>query len=397
MTISDLIVVGGGVTGCAVARDAALRGLRVILLEQGEVGSGTSGRFHSMLQSGSRYVVTDVAYAAECMRERRIIDRIAPFAFEATGGLFVLFDEDDPSFTEQFSANCSVAEIPATWLSADEISRQEPSLARTAGGFSVPDAVFRPWLMVPAIAQSAMENGAEIRTGTRVLGITETAEGTKNVDIDDGSGSVTTLQCSAIVVAAGTWTPEIAGQLGQKVDVEISKGAMLVVPHRPFNAVINRCRPPQSFDITVPIADSIVFGTTSSTVTSPLDVELSDDEITALIDEFATWWPAFAGRHDDWSTYAGVRPLVAQSPGEGGAVSRRHAIFSEGVIEGVFSIVGGSFTTHRAMAEDVVGRVGDYLGVTAPCRTAEEPLRPATKVHWSAEAPMRADLFARSV
>lgn len=395
MSTVDLIVIGGGVTGCAVARDAAMRGLEVTLIEQGGIGAGTSGRFHSMLQSGSRYVATDVTYAAECMRERRIIERIAPFAFENTQGLFVMFDDDDPAFGDVFADRAAAAQIPVEKQTAKQISAREPNLAPTIGGFSVPDAVFRPWLMVPAIAESALRHGAEIRIQTRVLGVGAQSDGTKTVSILNEDGSTETLVCSVLVLAAGTWTPELAGQLGQKVDVEVSKGAMLVVAHRPFRSVVNRCRPATSFDIAVPIVDATVFGTTSSTVSSPLDIEVTDDEIDSLTKEFTRWWPEFATSVHDWSAYAGVRPLVAKAPGEGGAVSRRHAVFNEGDVDGVFSIIGGSFTTHRAMAEDVVNQVTGHLGLARECRTAEEELTPATSLAWSVEAPMNSALFTR--
>lgn len=396
MSTVDVIVVGGGVTGCAVARDAAMRGLRVTLIEQGGIGAGTSGRFHSMLQSGSRYVATDVTYAAECMQERRIIERIAPFAFENTQGLFVMFEHDDPAFGEVFAEQAALAQIPVEHLTAAQIAAQEPNLAPTIGGYSVPDAVFRPWLMVPAIAESALHHGAEIRLYTRVLGIRAEPDGSKTIDIRNQDGSVESLVSSTVVLAAGTWTPDLAGQLGQKVDVEVSKGAMLVVPHRPFRSVINRCRPATSFDIAVPIVDATVFGTTSSTVSSPLDIEVSADEIECLTREFAQWWPGFTKSGGIWSTYAGVRPLVAKSPGEGGAVSRKHAVFDESDVGGVFSIVGGSFTTHRAMAEDVVNRVTTHLGLSVECRTADEELQPATSLAWSADAPMNTALFTHS-
>ena len=81
-----IVVIGGGATGCGVARDLSLRGYKVILIEFGDLGSGTSSRFHGMLQSGARYVVSDTNYAAECYREREIISRIIPEAVELIGG-----------------------------------------------------------------------------------------------------------------------------------------------------------------------------------------------------------------------------------------------------------------------------------------------------------------------
>ena len=124
----DIAVIGGGITGAGIARDAAMRGLRVVLVEQGDIGAGTSGRFHSMLQSGSRYVLTDVAYAAECMRERRIIGRTAPFAFEKTdekvvqafalrkdSGLVEVIDEA----LGQLAADGTLAEIGEKYFGQD--------------------------------------------------------------------------------------------------------------------------------------------------------------------------------------------------------------------------------------------------------------------------------------
>src|SRR3546814_845151 len=95
-TAPRVAIIGGGATGCGVARDLALRGFEVTLIEHGDLGCGTSSRFHGMLQSGARYAVSDTGYAAECMRERRIVARLAPEAVEETGGLFVTLAADPP-------------------------------------------------------------------------------------------------------------------------------------------------------------------------------------------------------------------------------------------------------------------------------------------------------------
>src|SRR5919109_4603916 len=83
-----VLIVGGGGTGGALAHDLALRGLRVTLLERGELTSGTTGRHHGLLHSGARYAVADAESAVECIQENRILRRIAPGSFEENGGLF---------------------------------------------------------------------------------------------------------------------------------------------------------------------------------------------------------------------------------------------------------------------------------------------------------------------
>ncbi|MFD5663006.1 FAD-dependent oxidoreductase [Streptomyces hirsutus] len=391
MTQTDLVVIGAGVTGSAIARDAAMRGIRTTVIESGQVGAGTSGRFHSMLQSGSRYVVTDTVYAAECMRERLVMERIAPFARTATEGLFVAFDEEDLAFAERFAAAGEEAEIPVNWLDPAQIAAREPALSATKGGFVVPDAVFRPWELVPAIAASAMAHGAEFLTGTTVTEIVTGPDGLTGVRVRTEEGQERLIESAALVIAAGAWAADLGAQAGLKIEVETAKGAMLVVPGERVNSVVNRLRPPQSFDIAVPLNGSTVFGTTSSIVDSAADVAVTPEEFTELSEEFLAFLPGAVDEdRSKWTAYAGVRPLVSAAPGEGGAVSRKHAVFS-GSVANVFGVVGGSFTTHRAMAEDVVDRVARNLDVGAESRTAYEQLAPAPDVAWSAASPMQSN------
>ncbi|PFG31181.1 FAD-dependent oxidoreductase [Paramicrobacterium agarici] len=384
-----LIVIGAGVTGSAIARDASMRGIPTTVIESGEIGGGTSGRFHSMLQSGARYVVTDTEYAAECMQERKISERIASFARVDTEGLFVLFEDDDPKFGDRFAESCAVAGIPAKWLDSSEIAAREPNIAASQGGFVVPDAVFHPWEMVPAIAASAISHGAEFLTHTRAVSIESTGSTISGVIVEDESGTRWTVAADCVVISAGTWSPSLGESVGLNIDVETAKGSMLVVHQEMVNSVVNRCRQPQSFDIAVPLNGSTVFGTTSVIVHSPDDTEVSTEELEQLRAELKKFIPTTATMDESqWNSYAGVRPLVSAAPGEGGAVSRKHAVFA-GEVAGVLGVVGGSFSTHRAMAEDVVDRVASQLGVRQESRTAFEALAPATNVVWSDNAPMQ--------
>ena len=86
---ADVLVIGGGATGLGVVRDVAMRGFRAVLVERNDLGEGTTGRFHGLLHSGGRYVVSDPHSARQCMDENRILRGIAPEAIEDTGGFFV--------------------------------------------------------------------------------------------------------------------------------------------------------------------------------------------------------------------------------------------------------------------------------------------------------------------
>src|SRR5438876_10532000 len=93
---TDVLVIGGGSTGAGVARDAAMRGFSTILVDRGDLATGTTGRFHGLLHSGGRYVVKDPKAAEECIAENVVLRRIAADCIEDTGGLFVSTPLDDP-------------------------------------------------------------------------------------------------------------------------------------------------------------------------------------------------------------------------------------------------------------------------------------------------------------
>ncbi|STQ10477.1 anaerobic glycerol-3-phosphate dehydrogenase subunit A [Enterobacter cloacae] len=108
---SDVIIIGGGATGAGIARDCALRGLSVTLLERHDIATGATGRNHGLLHSGARYAVTDGESARECIAENQILRRIARHCIEPTDGLFITLPEDDLAFQSTFITACQAAEF----------------------------------------------------------------------------------------------------------------------------------------------------------------------------------------------------------------------------------------------------------------------------------------------
>ena len=104
----DVLVVGGGATGAGVLRDLARRGLRSLLVERGDFGTGTTGRYHGLLHSGGRYAVKDSQAARECIEENRVLRRIAPASIEDTGGYFVATPDDPDDYLDVFPAACEI-------------------------------------------------------------------------------------------------------------------------------------------------------------------------------------------------------------------------------------------------------------------------------------------------
>src|SRR6185436_525713 len=117
---TDVLVIGGGATGAGVLRDLALRGIRAVLVEKGDLTHGTTGRYHGLLHSGGRYVVKDPQSATECARENEILRRIMPHCLEDTGGLFVLTPADDEAYVERFLRGCRDTGVPVAEIAVRE-------------------------------------------------------------------------------------------------------------------------------------------------------------------------------------------------------------------------------------------------------------------------------------
>ena len=168
---TEVLVIGGGSTGVGVARDAAMRGFKTILVERKDLADGTTGRYHGLLHSGGRYAVKDPDAARECIVENVILRRIAADCIEDTGGLFVSTPWDDPTYGDAFLEGCRATGIPVEEIAASEALRREPRLhPDISRAFIVPDAALDPWKLVWTCARSAQEHGAQILLYHRLFG-----------------------------------------------------------------------------------------------------------------------------------------------------------------------------------------------------------------------------------
>ena len=371
-----VVVIGGGATGCAVARDLCLRGFSVTLIEHGDLGSGTSGRFHGLLQSGARYVLGDSEFAAECMRERETVASLAPSAVEPTGGVFVSLREDPPDFADRFLKGCRVAHIPSEEIDPDRVMAEEPAISReVVRAFTVPDAAIHPWRLVNLLADDVRRLGGRVLTRHRVKAIETKGGRLRSVRIA-GKGTERVFEVDAAVNAAGPWSARVAALAGGHVDLQLTKGSIVVLAHRLVGRAINRCRPPTSHDIVVPTGTVSLFGTTSEVVSDPDTTQVRPQEVQALLDGAEPLLPGIRGCRA-LRAWAGVRPLVKPKDwSDGGPLPRRHVVVdhAEEGVEHFFSVCGGSLTTHRSMAEDVSDHVCRRLGINQPCRTTSTPL-----------------------
>lgn len=378
---TDVLVIGGGMTGAGVLRDLTLRGMRAILVERDDLASGTTGRYHGLLHSGGRYVIKDPVSARDCARENAILRRILPGCIEDTGGYFVVTPWDPPDYADRFVAGCRAQGVPCEEVPADEVLRREPLLnPRISRAFAVPDAAADSFLSVGVTVASARERGAEALTYHRVVELIREGGRVAGARVEDRrSGEIVTIEAGLTINAAGAWAGQIGALAGVPIAIVPGRGVMIALNHRLVNSVINRCKPPDDGDILVPIRTVCVIGTTDEAVADPDDTAMPPDEIAFMLEEGEKLVPGLA-RARALRAWAGVRPLYQETEAaESRELSRDFRLLDhrerDGV-EGFISIVGGKFTTFRLMAERTVDLAAARLGVAAPCRTAEEPAAP---------------------
>ncbi len=382
-TTVDVLVIGGGATGAAAAYDAARRGLRVLLVEQGDLTTGTSGRYHGLLHSGGRYAVRDTETARECIDENTILRRIAPFAIEDTGGLFVATPDDPPDFAPRWVAGCAQAGIRTEALTPQQARAQEPGLAPDlAAAYRVPDGTCDSFDLIHAFAGATRALGGDVLTYHRVTALLregDTVVGARLADVRSGAEQIVNAAC--VLNAGGAWAGEVAQLAGLDVRVLFDRGAMIAMNMRWTNTVINRLRSPSDGDILVPVGTVCVLGTTSVHTDFPGDTRIEPWEISRILAEADAVMPGIRqGRA--LRAWAGVRPLYEPpeahpSEAAGRALKRTFSVIDHAQrdgVRGLITVTGGKLTTCRLMAEQAIDAVCAQVGVTARCTTADEPL-----------------------
>lgn len=380
---TDLLVIGGGATGTGVAWDAALRGLDVVLVERGDLATGTSGRFHGLLHSGGRYAVKDPNAADECARENGVVRHVAADCVEDTGGLFVTTPFDDPGYADKFVKGCRDTGVPCEEIDPAQALRAEPRLnPQISRAFRVPDASVDVWKLAWALARGAQSRGARILPYHEIVAVHRDADQVHGARVrDTRTGAEFDVEAQITVSATGAWAGQIAALAGiEGVHVMPGRGIMIGMNHRLVNTVVNRCQMPTDGDIIVPIRTVSIIGTTDEGTDDPDDHTVLQDEVDAMLSDGERLVPGFKEARA-LRVWTGVRPLFEDRK-EGGAsvtrdVTRAHALLDHRDRDGVsgfLTITGGKLTTYRLMAEETVDTVCRQLGQPRPCTTSTERL-----------------------
>ena len=377
----DVIIVGGGITGAGTARDCAIRGLKVLLVERHDIATGATGRNHGLLHSGARYAVTDRESAEECIKENMILRKIARHCVEETEGLFITLPEDDLAYQAKFVESCQQAGINAQVIDPKEALLMEPAAnPDLIGAVTVPDGAVDPFRLTSANVIDAKLHGAKVLVYSEVTKLIQEGDTVKGIEVYNHITKQKEQYYAPITVnACGIWGQHIAQMAGVKINMVPAKGALLIFGHRVNNVVINRCRKPANADILVPGDTICLIGTTSSRI--PFEecdhMKVTPDEVDILLQEGEKLAPSLASTRI-LRAYAGVRPLVATDDDPSGRnISRGIVLLDHETRDGVkgfITITGGKLMTYRLMAEWATDLVCKKLAVNKSCVTMEVPL-----------------------
>ncbi len=391
----DLIVIGAGINGAGIARDAAMRGLKVLLLDKGDISSGTSAWSTRLIHGGLRYLEHgEVGLVRESLRERERLLRVAPHLVRPLPMLIPIYRGARRGLLT-IRAGMILYDLLSSgkslerhrMLSAEETRARAPGLAaeNLRGAALYYDAqVEYAERLVFENALSASRAGALIQTYSRVDNfiIEEGAiGGVEYTDLINNSAHAARARVTLNV--SGPWVDEVLARGARPIERLIcgTKGSHLVVDEfagAPATALYVEARADARPFFIIPWNNAYLIGTTDLPFDgSPDDAEASEEEISYLLAETNRVIPSARLTRDHIRyTYSGVRPLPCRTSVDPAGVTRRHFIRDHApTLGGFLSVVGGKLTTYRNLSEQAVDAVFKKLGRESPaCETAREPL-----------------------
>ena len=400
-TVFDVLVIGGGITGAGIARDAAMRGLSVAIVDKGDWGSGTSSRSSRLIHGGIRYLEHgQIGLVRESVRERETLLRIAPHLVKPLEFTWPVYRGARlPKW--KLRAGLTAYDLLAgvgrlrrhDSLGVTEVLEHEPAIRRDSlvGGASYYDASTDDSRMTLANVQSAVSHGAAAVNYARMSSLTETGGRTDGAEIRDLlADSQVRVRARAVVSATGPW------------QARGTKGSHIAVPrHRVGNRSAVTLISPVDGRVmfVIPGGDQAIVGTTDTfTAESPDEVRTTPAEADYLLASANAYFPdARLTRDDVLAAWSGIRPLAAPTAGsDPSSISREHHI--EVGPTGVITVSGGKLTTYRSMAAEVVDKVMDELREKRQeCRTADEELPGGDRNERRAALEVAQPVLARSV
>lgn len=395
----DLVVIGGGITGAGIARDATLRGLKVALFEKGDYASGTSSKSSKMVHGGLRYLEHgEIGLVFESVSERRVQTKVAPHLVRPLPFLIPIYKGAKPGF-ELMNVGLWIYDSLAlfrspklhrTFRGVKNALELEPQLRPEGlrGVLEYYDCATDDARLVLENAIDAVTLGAHCHTYTEVLRFERSADGRiTGVHVRDRlTGETRLVNARCVVLAAGAWTDEMIRRFEIPMERPLlrrTKGVHIVVPRErlPLARAITLISPvDKRVMFAIPWRERTVLGTTDTDFVGSADEVAADaDDVKYLCESGNGYFPgANLSPSDVIATWAGLRPLIAAPPNvDESEISREHEVFSRN--DGLVIIAGGKLTTYRRMAAQAVQeavKLLDQLGEHVETKKSGTKTRP---------------------
>ncbi len=386
-TVFDLVVVGGGITGAGILREASLRGLKVAVLEGEDFASGTSSKSTKLVHGGIRYLAMGHFHVVrEAARERKRVHQLAPHLAEPqwlmlpAGSLLEYYKYQIGVNVYELLGQVESRDLHFN-LTGQELLEREPLLAAERYSHA---CIYREYLtddarLVLANIRAGIEAGGVALNKIRVTGVIKENGRLSGVRAKCTiSGEELIVRCKGVINAAGPWVESICDLDGMPSEkpLVLSKGVHVVIPHSrlPLKQMVLMMAKDKRPVFAIPRGDVVYIGTTDTRYTDPANVwpEVFATEIEYLFAPVLDYFNVDLNLGDCLSTWAGLRPLIAQTGKSTKEISRKDEIWVSK--SGLITIAGGKLTGYRKMAEDTVDEAVRLLGLTAKESSGDVPL-----------------------
>lgn len=388
--IYDVAVIGGGITGCGIARDCAMRGLKTVLLEKKDFSSGTTGTCMGMIHGGMRYLTYDVKTTKISCIDSGYIQDIAhfllfriPFIIPVLKGAKFNIELVE-TFLEAYDRFVHYKKGKKhTRLSREEALKIEPGLSENiTGAVTTDEWGINPFRLSVLNALSADEYGADIFNYAEVVEIIKDKNKVLSLKVKDRlTGRITYIYSKIFVNASGPWVPKVCNMAGVEVKLRPTKGINLLFDRRITNyAIVSQTIDAREI-LLMPHENSSMLGCTDDDYYGDLNyVTATEDEIEYLLQGMERVFPQIR-RARIMRVMAGVRPTLFEWGEIEDKLSRDYAVYDhqKDNLENFITIAGGKLASYRIMAQDVTDLVCKKLNISKECRTHCVPLPGAEK------------------
>ncbi|MEZ5569698.1 MAG: glycerol-3-phosphate dehydrogenase/oxidase [Halioglobus sp.] len=362
----DLVIVGGGVIGAGILREAARRGLKALLVEQQDFAWGTSSRSSKMLHGGLRYISQGaIDLTRDSLRERERLLREAPGLVERMGYYFTLRKWRFPGrlpFGILLSLYDRMAGIRNhRFFSKEALQQQFAGIGGEGlnGAMYYTDTVTDDARLVLRILQDAIERGGKALNYVKARSLLKTGGTVSGVVLANSENDEQLeLHCKAVINATGAWADRLRNEVNPETRIRPLRGSHIVLPMAklPVKDCLTLFHPADKRPVFIfPWEGTTVVGTTDLDHDQNLDEEavISEQELDYLFEAVRALFPQHAlTREDIISTWSGVRPVIASDKGRDPSKERRdHAVWSD---NGLITVSGGKLTTFRLIALDAI-------------------------------------------